>query len=40
MSCEQMYYSCGMYGNNGQLHKVRVYDKDYKDVLDVFFIYY
>lgn len=40
MSCEQMYYSAGMYGNNGQLHKVRVYDKDYNEHLETFYIYY
>lgn len=40
MSAEQLYYSCGIYGNNGQLHKVRVYDKDYKEHLETFFIYY
>lgn len=40
MSATQLYYSAGIYGNNGQLHKIKVYDKDYKDILDVFYIYY
>lgn len=40
MSADQLYYSAGIYGNNGQLHKIKVYDKDYKDILDVFYIYY
>lgn len=40
MSAEQLYYSAGVYGNNGQLHKIRVYDKDYKEHLETFFIYY
>ena len=40
MSGEQLYYSCGTYGNNGQLYKIRVYDKDYNEHLETFYIYY
>lgn len=40
MSAEQLYYSYGIYGNNGQLHKVKVYDKDYNEHLETFYIYY
>lgn len=40
MSAEQLYYSAGIYGNNGQLHKIRVYDKNYNEHLETFFIYY
>lgn len=40
MSAEQLFYSAGVYGNNGQLHKIRVYDKDYNEHLETFYIYY
>ena len=36
---EQMYYSAGAYGNNGQLHEVRITDIDNK-LVNVYFVYY
>ena len=36
---KQMYYSAGTYGNNGQLHEVRITDIDNK-LLNVYFVYY
>ena len=35
----QMYYSYGSYGNNGQLHEVRITDINNK-LLNVYFVYY
>ena len=35
----QMYYSYGTYGNNGQLHEVRITDIDNK-LVNVYFVYY
>ena len=35
----QMYYSSGAYGNNGQLHEVRITDIDNK-LVNVYFVYY
>ena len=35
----QMYYSAGTYGNNGQLHEVRITDIDNK-LVNVYFVYY
>ena len=36
---EQMYYSSGEYGNNGQLHEVRITDINNK-LVNVYFVYY
>ena len=36
---KQMYYSAGIYGNNGQLHEVRITDIDNK-LVNVYFVYY
>ena len=36
---EQMYYSYGACGNNGQLHEVRITDIDNK-LVNVYFVYY
>ena len=36
---KQMYYSAGVYGNNGQLHEVRVTDINNK-LVNVYFVYY
>ena len=36
---EQMYYSAGACGNNGQLHEVRITDIDNK-LVNVYFVYY
>ena len=36
---KQMYYSAGTYGNNGQLHEVRITDIDNK-LVNVYFVYY
>lgn len=35
----QMYYSAGIYGNNGQLHEVRITDINNK-LVNVYFVYY
>ena len=35
----QMYYSAGTYGNNGQLHEVRITDIN-KKLVNVYFVYY
>ena len=35
----QMYYSAGDYGNNGQLHEVRITDI-YNKLVNVYFVYY
>lgn len=35
----QMYYSVGDYGNNGQLHEVRITDINNK-LVNVYFVYY
>lgn len=35
----QMYYSSGAYGNNGQLHEVRITDINNK-LVNVYFVYY
>lgn len=35
----QMYYSAGTYGNNGQLHEVRITDTSNK-LVNVYFVYY
>lgn len=35
----QMYYSAGVYGNNGQLHEVRITDLNNK-LLNVYFVFY
>lgn len=35
----QMYYSAGAYGNNGQLHEVRITDIN-NNLLNVYFVYY
>ena len=35
----QMYYSSGTYGNNGQLHEVRITDID-NNLVNVYFVYY
>ena len=32
----QIAYSCGMYGNTGQLHRLEVLDKDWEHLGDVF----
>lgn len=39
MSCKYLYYSCGINGNSGQLHKVYVYDNEDQHI-DTFYIYY
>ena len=36
---KQMYYSAGAYGNNGQLHEVRITDINNK-LVNVYFVYY
>ena len=36
---KQMYYSAGTYGNNGQLHEVRITDINNK-LVNVYFVYY
>ena len=36
---KQMYYSAGTYGNNGQLHEVRVTDIN-NNLVNVYFVYY
>ena len=36
---KQMFYSSGTYGNNGQLHEVRITDIDNK-LVNVYFVYY
>jgi hypothetical protein len=35
----QMYYSAGTYGNNGQLHEVRIKDINNK-LVNIYFVYY
>ena len=35
----QMYYSYGTYGNNGQLHEVRITDINNK-LVNIYFVYY
>lgn len=39
ISCKQVVYSAGAYGNTGQLHQVMATNKN-GDVKDLFFIYY
>ena len=40
MACTtQMYYSAGTYGNNGQLHEVRITDIN-NNLVNVYFVYY
>ena len=36
---KQMYYSAGTYGNNGQLHEVRITDIN-NNLVNVYFVYY
>ena len=36
---KQMFYSAGTYGNNGQLHEVRITDIN-KKLVNVYFVYY
>ena len=36
---KQLYYSYGIYGNNGQLHEVRITDINNK-LVNVYFVYY
>lgn len=36
---KQMYYSVGTYGNNGQLHEVRITDIN-NNLVNVYFVYY
>ena len=36
---KQMFYSSGAYGNNGQLHEVRITDINNK-LVNVYFVYY
>lgn len=40
MSAKQLYYSCGLYGNSGQLHEVNVYTNKWTKLKDTFYIYY
>lgn len=35
----QIYYSAGTYGNNGQLHEVRITDIN-NNLVNVYFVYY
>lgn len=35
---EELFYSCGLYGNNGQLHKITYAGKDKKD--HIIYVYY
>lgn len=37
---EQLYYSAGVYGNNGQLCKMYVLDADYNRTENSFYIYF
>lgn len=37
---KQLFYSAGIYGNSGQLHKIFVYNKKNNDLVDEFFVYY
>ena len=37
---EQLFYSSGVYGNNGQLYKMDVVDKNYNDIGYTFYIYF
>lgn len=39
-SYEYLYYSAGVYGNNGQLYKVFVLDADYNRTENSFYIYF
>ena len=36
----QLFYSAGTYGNNGQLHKVDILDKNTSKRLDIIYVYY
>ena len=36
----QLFYSAGIYGNNGQLHKVDILDKSTSKKLDTIYVYY
>lgn len=36
----QLFYSAGIYGNNGQLHKVNILDKNTNKRLDTIYVYY
>ena len=40
VSVIQEYYSAGIYGNNGQLHKVNVYDSDGVGIINAYYTYY
>lgn len=40
VACTQEYYSAGVYGNNGQLHRVDVYDSDGVGIMNTYFAYY
>lgn len=40
ISSEQLFYSYGVYGNNGQLHKIFIYNKDWSELIDTLFVYY
>lgn len=40
ISSKQLFYSCGVYGNNGQLHKISIYNKDWSKLIDTLFVYY
>lgn len=40
ISSEQLFYSYGVYGNNGQLHKILIYNKDWSELIDTLFVYY
>lgn len=36
----QLFYSAGTYGNNGQLHKVDILDRNTSKILDTIYVYY
>lgn len=40
MNATQLFYSVGLYGNSGQLHKIQVYDKESNFQLSTFYVYY
>ena len=33
-------YSCGLYGNTGQLHEFKIYERATNKLLDVYYTYY
>lgn len=37
-SVNQLYYSDGLYGNSGQLHEIKLYNKE--NIVDLFYLYY